>query len=506
MLPNLELAQWVTPLNAVGFIAVYIALKLINALYLSPLRHIPGPLFAKSSGLYTFYMDMAGCRAKTIASVHQKYGPVVQIGPSEVCFDTMDAIDAIYGPQSECIKAKWYDSVTRDGVFKIRNIADHRHRRKQISRGFSPATANELEPSTVSLVQKFIGIIEEQRQKGAMEMRHWFRMLVFDLAGVAFVGESNGALQSEKIPQFVLDMDNAFLIWDLEGRFPLLMWFIERLPIKSLQHFLNGTNRLYDYSTAAFEKYIGLYGRNPDRKDIVSKLVQKPTTGVEGLSDDLIKCEIANLTFAATDTTSVVLSYLFWELALNPELQSQLRAELQSPSEAPDSGVPAHQSLVKLPLLNAIIQETMRKHSPIAMGLLRETPPSGSNIGDYFIPGETVVSMSTMLAHKNPTHFPDPNSFKPSRWMSDKSDPASPDSEASGGTEAMKKLYMPFGKGRHKCAGQAMALVTMRIIVAALVLKYGVRLAKDAKVEDMDWDDHFLIILKRGCFLDFTPV
>ena len=114
--------------------------------------------------------------------------------------------------------------------------------------------------------------------------------------------------------------------------------------------------------------------------------------------------------------------------------------------------------------------------------------------------------MSTWTAHRNPTHFPEPDSFQPSRWMSGKSDAVTIDNEGRGGTDAMKKLYMPFGRGRHKCAGQAMAMLSMRIIVATLVLKYDVQLAKDAKLDDMDWTDHFLIMLKRGCFLDFTPV
>jgi cytochrome P450 len=333
-------------------------------------------------------MDMAGRRAKTIESLHKKYGPVVQVGPNEVSFASIDAVDVIYGPQSECIKSPWYDSVTRDGVFKLRNVAEHRYRRKQISRAFSPASANDMEPSTASLVQKFIAIIEKRSRSGALEMRHWFRMLVFDLAGIAFVGASNGGLECEKSPQFISDMDNAFLIWDLEGRFPLLMWFVERIPIKSLQHIFNGTNRLYQYSTAAFEKYIDLYGRTSDRKDIVSKLIQKPTNDVQGLSDYLIQCEIANLTFAATDTTSVVLTFLFWELARNQDLQTQLRAELQQVQIDPETGIPTHKSLSSLPFLNAVIQETMRRHTPIPMGLLRQVPPNGSTISGYFIPGE----------------------------------------------------------------------------------------------------------------------
>jgi cytochrome P450 len=114
--------------------------------------------------------------------------------------------------------------------------------------------------------------------------------------------------------------------------------------------------------------------------------------------------------------------------------------------------------------------------------------------------------MSSWISHRNPTHFPDPDSFQPSRWLSSRSNADATDNEGLGGTEAMKKLYMPFGKGRHKCAGQAMAMLSMRIIAATLVLKYHVQLAKDAKLTDMEWDDYFLIMLKRGCFLDFTPI
>ncbi|KAF2671197.1 cytochrome P450 [Microthyrium microscopicum] len=284
------------------------------------------------------------------------------------------------------------------------------------------------------------------------------------------------------------------------------MWFVEQIPLKPLQHFFNGPDRLYKCGTDAFNKYINLFGRTSNRKDIVARMLEKPAKGVEGLSDYLVALEIANLTFAATDTTSVVLTFLFWELARNSQLQTKLRTELQQVQVPENSNIPSHQSLVKLPLLNAVIQETMRRHSPVPMGLLRQVPPGGRSIANYFMPGETIVSMSSLTAHRNAEHFPVPDSFIPSRWLSGKSESDAMGNEGQGGTEAMKKLYMPFGKGTHKCVGHLMAMLSMRIIVATLVLKYEFKLGEDAKIADMDWDDHFLIILNRGCFLDLTPL
>jgi hypothetical protein len=65
--------------------------------------------------------------------------------------------------------------------------------------------------------------------------------------------------------------------------------------------------------------------------------------------------------------------------------------------------------------------------------------------------------MSSLTAHGNQTAFPFPDTVQLSRWMTTAASTASTssaiDTESRGGTDSMRKLYMPFGKGRHKCAG-----------------------------------------------------
>lgn len=103
--------------------------------------------------------------------------------------------------------------------------------------------------------------------------------------------------------------------------------------------------------------------------------------------------------------------------------------------------------------------------------------------------------MPCYTSHRNPVAFPDPEAFKPQRWL-----------EHKDGNEEMKKLYMPFSKGVRNCIGQPMALMAMRLTIVSLVKRYVVTVNEKTKPEDMDWVDHFVVIPNGGCYLDFTPV
>ncbi|KAG8410235.1 hypothetical protein J3459_017227 [Metarhizium acridum] len=53
----------------------------------------------------------------------------------------------------------------------------------------------------------------------------------------------------------------------------------------------------------------------------------------------------------------------------------------------------AHDNLLKVPLLDAVISETMRLHPAVPSGTQRMTPPEGLPIGERHIPGNTIVQV-----------------------------------------------------------------------------------------------------------------
>jgi hypothetical protein len=82
----------------------------------------------------------------------------------------------------------------------------------------------------------------------------------------------------------------------------------------------------------------------------------------------------------------VVLTYLFYELAIHPEHIALLREELSGVTSLTDQA-----QLKNLPHLNGAINEAMRMHPPLPSGFRRDAPPGGVTIGDVYIPGGTTI-------------------------------------------------------------------------------------------------------------------
>lgn len=99
------------------------------------------------------------------------------------------------------------------------------------------------------------------------------------------------------------------------------------------------------------------------------------------------------LTCTCSDTTAAALTCLLYELACHPQIVETLRIELDQ--YYTDNEQPAQASLSKLEYLQACIDESLRLHPPVPSGLQRMTPPQGLQLGDEFIPGNTVVVVPT---------------------------------------------------------------------------------------------------------------
>ncbi|OCL06977.1 cytochrome P450 [Glonium stellatum] len=478
--------------SAVGLVALvsYVLWKAIANLT-SPIRSLPGPLSAKLSSKWLLTKDLAGSKATTVHALHQKYGPVVQLSPNEISFSSIESIKDIYGQGTKCIKSPAYDNFGRRGLFQIQDPEEHRQRAKRVSHIFSQASLLNMEPLVQEQISLLISSIEKNSGK-QFDALHWLRMTALDVSGEVLLGKSFEALKGNEPPPYIHHLDNAYLVWSLEGLAPWLCKVLSFLPIKGLQEFMGSGNYVYGYGEDAMREYIRHYGREPKRRDLLTKLIAgNPKENIKPLTDAEISVEVSNLIFAATDTTGNTMTYMVYQLCCHPKWQAKVREEIRN-SAAKSSNF-SFESVQSLPIVNAIIHETLRFNPVVPSGLPRITPPQGCKIGGMFIPGKTIVSAQALTTQRNPDFFPNPDSFNPQRWLS-----------TNGGTPQMKDSMLVWGKGTRTCLGQNMALMELKIMLARVMDKYAVRIRSEKTHGDMLMTDHFTLIPKgQKCELVF---
>jgi unspecific monooxygenase len=163
---------------------------------------------------------------------------------------------------------------------------------------------------------------------------------------------------------------------------------------------------------------------------------------------------------ATHETFGITLLYVSWELSRNPNMQDRLRAELKGlPTPltygSADEEIPDARTLDDLPLLHAIVMETMRLHPAVPGGQPRVTPPNSSTkIGDYAnIPPNTRVSANAWSLHRNPEVFPDPEGWHPERWLE-----SEPSCAAYKGSDKKERWFWAFSSGGRMCIGSNYAM------------------------------------------------
>ncbi|KAH6697163.1 cytochrome P450 [Plectosphaerella plurivora] len=484
--------------SALALVVAHMVTSAVRNVFLCPIpRPVPGPWLAKLTSKWMTCVELSGARATTINKLHERYGPVAQLGSNEVSFKSPDCVRAIYGTGTTCVKPPAYDAFGKKGMFQMQDPAEHRARQKQIAHVFAPRSLLEME----SLIQDVTAqLVEALRKRAgtAVDSLHWTRMAALDNAGEILLGKSFDAVKGDgQVPLYVHHLDNAYLSLALYANFPILYKILESLPIPSLRQFLSSKEYVYEYGDNAMKECISRFGRESKRQTIITRMISgDPYKGTAPLSDDIISLEVSNAVFAATDTTGNAMSYALYRMASHPDWQAKLRDEIRS-SGSKAAGYP-FQTLQALPILHGVMNETLRLHPPAPASLPRMTTRNGCEIGGMYFPGKTLVSMQAYTTNRHPNCFPEPEAFKPDRWIAN--------GTITAGSSEQRDMSLSWGKGTRSCLGQHMAVMELKIMLARVVDDFEVTLESLKTHDDMKTTDHFTLIPKGGrCGLVFSP-
>eukprot|EP00759_Apiculatamorpha_spiralis_P033903 PhF_6_TR35026/c0_g1_i1/m.51028/K20495/CYP704B1; long-chain fatty acid omega-monooxygenase len=199
-----------------------------------------------------------------------------------------------------------------------------------------------------------------------------------------------------------------------------------------------------------------------EQVDLLSRLMDVTSNpdSTNNADEAYLRDMVMNFIVAGRDTTACGLSWLFYELAQNPEAEKRLLDEIEQ--ELQDS-VPNYDNIKNCNYLQACMSETQRLHPSVPIdpktAQVDDVLPSGHRIQK----GDTVCYVNYSMGRDAEYWAPDPLVFRPDRWL-----------DATTGEYVRKDPYIfpAFQAGPRLCLGVDMAHLEMKIAAIMLLQKF----------------------------------
>ncbi|KAI2890088.1 hypothetical protein CBS76997_6479 [Aspergillus niger] len=491
--------------TAVAIWVLQIAYKLLR----SPLRHIPGPLYTRVTRLPLKFSIVTGRRIYFIHNLHQKYGPVVRIAPDEVSVSSLPEFKEIHRVGSAFLKTPWYQKFAWDrnpGLFTMRDPKEHAARRKLFARVFSKSDLRRTwEPEVKDKVQLAVSQIRgELLRDGISDILKWWTFLATDVSGHLMFGESFDMLQYEKVSyqsdypcmrgsancqknEYINVLESTMMGSGINVELPIVGLLGRYVPLASCQAMFRPSDYLTEYGRRAVSNS---RTNSNSTRNIFTGMLNESEKASSMLSEEDVVIEAGNLIVAGSDTTAVTLTYLVWAVLSQPTLQHDLEEEVSALDPNYNEA-----ALEELPLLNAVITETLRLYGAAPGSLPRSVPNGGATFCGYHVPQGATVSTQSYTIHRDEELYPDPETFDATRWLGGHGN----------GSDVAKQALSPFGYGTRVCLGVHLAWMELRLAATEFFRECrGVRLASDTTRESMKPENYFLIA-PSGHRCDITP-
>jgi cytochrome P450 len=187
-------------------------------------------------------------------------------------------------------------------------------------------------------------------------------------------------------------------------------------------------------------------------------------------SDQVIFGNLMTMLLAGEDTTAYTLAWAVHHLCDQPDAVAALQSELDALGS--DGPVPAELDAAQaLTYAGAVANETMRLR-PVAPLLIFETLVPTA-LGDIDLPEGAILIVLTRPANLTPERFNEPERFSPQRWLAAAAGAGS-NARAQSPRVHDPSAHIPFGSGPRICPGRSLALLEMKVALAALYGRFDV--------------------------------
>jgi cytochrome P450 len=393
--------------------------------------------------------------------LHEQYGDVVgvKLGPMNgfILFNPEDVHHVLVKNQKNYIKGIGYDSfrllvgnglVTSDGEL-------WRQQRRLMQPPFTPASIGQFADMMVRVTREMLDRWQPLAESSTpFEMDAEMRTLTMSIIGRAMFSIDLSAEMTEVGD--ALEEAFGFIPTRANTVVPLA------LPLPSHRRFKENLRIINNF----VDERIADGRRHPDQNNLLGLLLRArdEETGA-AMDGQQLRDEVITLFFAGFETTARSLTWGWYLLTRNQEVQEKICAEVD---RVLGTRLPTVDDLFALNYTRQVVDETLRLYPPTA--LLARQNSADDLIGGYTIPAGSLIVLVPYFVHRYPTVWPDPERFDPERF-------------AEGADDARpRSAYIPFAAGPRVCLGNNFALLEMVYALAMTAQRYMVCATSDEKI------------------------
>jgi cytochrome P450 len=375
------------------------------------------PRLVQSSGVLRF-------RHRFVPWLHRRYGDVFTVrllprGRTTVYFSHPDAVREIFAGDPDVFHAGEANAVLGQvmGPHSLLLVdgAEHRRTRRLLLPAFSARALGGYRDLVAGVAKSEVGSWPRGTPFPSLDRMNALTLEVIMQVVFGVTDEARLA-RLRPLVRSVVDVSPAVLLgWAFPPLRRVGMWRRAAENVRALDREVHALVRARR--------------RAPDlesRTDVLSRLIRVDDDG-DRLTDAELRDQMVTLLLAGHETTATALAWTLQELGSSPARRERARAAARAGDDA---------------WLEAALKESLRLHPVIPMVVRVLKRPT--TVGGVDLPDGTVVAASMLLAHARPEAHPEPDEFRPERFV---------------GSGPAPTTWFPFGGGVRRCIGAGFSLM-----------------------------------------------
>nr|QEL53081.1 cytochrome P450 CYP6A104 [Mythimna separata] len=389
--------------------------------------------------------------------------------------------------------------VTKDfASFNGRFLSEHSHKEpaalnlfatygdswRVLRQNMSPLFSSAKMKNMFHLIDKCAHRFEEMLDREtkiskALEARSMTAKYTMECIGACAFGVDTNTMTEDakdnpfsKVAEFADPPQLVSILREIRSIWPSIFYiFGGQLIKKQFQFFDNLITSVMtrrEYKHSGRNDFVDLVMSWKINKQIVGESLQTSKSGeIRKVSleatDDLLVAQCFVFFAAGFETSSTTLGFTLYEIAKSEEIQKRVLEEVDSYLARHDNKL-NFDCISDLPYLDAVIDEALRFYPVLGM-IPREL------MEDYTMPGGAKldkgmrVHLPVYYLHHNPEFYPEPEVFRPERFLGEEKKKINP------------YVYLPFGEGPRLCIGMRFAKMQMMTGLITILKKYRLELA-----------------------------